>query len=165
MPRKIPQRDPVGAYQRKATAARRIGQNKQCACGEARPEALLAGSKPTICAACDRKRRGRPTEDWHHVAGKANDPTRIRVPVNDHRADLSVAQYDWPKQTRENIDGSPLLAAAGYIRGSHDTIVYVIENLLLGHACKLEILDAYLVAKLGRKWWLKADIKRFAPNP
>src|ERR1700687_5110889 len=43
-------RDPIGAYARKATAARRVGEDTKCACGEARPEALIPNSKPTVCA-------------------------------------------------------------------------------------------------------------------
>jgi hypothetical protein len=71
---------------------------------------------------------------------------------------------DWPKETRENPDGSPLLAAAGAIRGFVDTVVYLLENLLLRHANVLEEVDAYLVRSLGRKWWLKTDLKKFAPK-
>src|SRR5712692_5246070 len=112
MPIEIPPRDPSGAYRRKVTAARRIGKNKRCACGEARPEALVPKSNPTICAKCQRVSRGHTTMDNHHFAGKANHWLTVAVPVNDHRADLSTAQYDkWPAQTRENPDGCPLLAA------------------------------------------------------
>ncbi len=161
---KIPPRDPIRAYAQKATAARRVGMGKKCACGEARPEALLPGSKPTICSACERKKHGKTTEDRHHVASKANDPTTIPVPVNDHRARLSVDQYDWPKETRENPDASPLLAAAGCIRGFVDVVVYLVERLLLRQADMLESLDAYLVMKLGRKWWVKTELNQFAPK-
>lgn len=164
MPKKLRQRDPIGAFQRKATAARRIGGDKQCACGESRPEALVAGSKPTTCAACLRKKRGHTTSDDHHVAAKANSPVTIPVPVNDHRARLSVAQQDWPKQTRENPDGSPLLAAAGCIRGFIDTVFYLVEKLLLWVAEMLEKLNAYLVRKLGPKWWLNTELEQFNPN-
>src|SRR5713101_4763503 len=101
MSRRLPKRDPIAAYKREVTAARRIGVGAQCACGEARPEALLEGSNPIICAECDRKRKGMTTTDGHHVAGEANDPTKIPVPVNDHRAELSTAQADWPEQTLE----------------------------------------------------------------
>jgi hypothetical protein len=164
MPKKLPPLDPVGEYQRKATAARRIGGNRRCACGETRPEALVAGSKPTMCGACKRKRRGQTTLDEHHPAGKANNSTTIPVPVNDHRADLSVAQQDWPKQTRENPDGSPLLAAAGCICGFIDTVLYLIEKLLLWVAGMIEKLDAFLVKRLGPKWWLNTELEQFAPN-
>src|SRR5215467_9967630 len=100
MKRKLPQTDPIAAYQRKTAAARRIGQNAQCICGEKRPEALITGSVPIICAACKRKQEGKATMDDHHAFGEANDSaTTIPVPVNDHRAELSVAQQDWPKRT------------------------------------------------------------------
>ena len=62
MKRKLPSERSIGAYQRKATAARRVGAGAQCACGESRPEALITGSDPTICAECQRKKRG--TDDY-----------------------------------------------------------------------------------------------------
>ncbi len=163
MAKKRRQLDPIGRYQRKATAARRIGRNKQCACGESRPEALVRGSKPTTCAACVRKRRGLTTEDNHHPAGRANNPATILVPVNDHRAELSVAQYDWPKETRENPGCSPLLAAAARMRGYENTTDYLREKLMLGNPEMLEILDAFLVEKLGPEWWVGTELERFAP--
>ena len=163
MPKKSPQRDPIGRYQRKAAAGRRVGGERQCACGETRPEALIAGSNPTICNACEGKRRGRTTFDDHHVAGKANSPVTIQVPVNDHRARLSIAQYDWPKETRENPDGSPLLAAAACIRGFVDTIFYLIDKLLWIPEM-LEKLNALLVKKSGRKWWVGTELEQFAPK-
>ncbi len=162
MPKKIPSRDPIGAYQRKATAARRVGRNKQCACGELRPEALVRGSKPIKCAACARQKRGQTTQDNHHPAGRANNPTTIPVPVNDHRARLSVEQHNWPSETRENPDGSPLLAAAACIRGFVDTLFYLIDKLLLWIPEMLETLDAFLVDKLGRKWWVGTELEPFA---
>jgi hypothetical protein len=137
--------------------------DKKCACGEARPEALLPG-RPTICSACERKKHRKTTEDRHHVASKVNDPITIPVPVNDHRARLSVDQYDWPKETRENPDASPLLAAAGCIRGFADVVVYLVEKLLLKQADMLEMFDAYLAQKLGRKWWVKTELNQFAPK-
>lgn len=154
--------DPIRQYQRKATAARRIGGGRHCACGESRPEALVAGSKPVVCAACARKEQGQTTQDNHHPAGKANNPATIPVPVNDHRAELSPAQYDWPKKTRENPDGSPLLAAAACIRGYVNTTDYLRETLMLENPEMLERLDAFLVDKLGRKWWVGTELEAFA---
>jgi hypothetical protein len=136
----------------------------KCGCGEARPEVLIPNSKPTVCAECKRKSRGAKTMDDHHVAMKANNPTTIPVAVNDHRVELSVAQDDWPKKTRENLDGSPLLAAAGCVRGFVDTVVYLIERLLLWVADMLEKLDAYLAQNLGQKWWVKTELNQFAPK-
>jgi hypothetical protein len=160
--RKLPKRDPIAAYARRVTAQRRIGE-KKCVCGETRPQAFAKG-KSKLCAKCKRKRRGETTMDKHHVAGQANNPTTIPIDVNDHRARLSDDQCDWPKQTRENPDGSPLIAGAGCLRGFVDTVVYLIERLVLWVADMLEKLDAYLVQKLGRKWWVKTELNQFAPK-
>ena len=112
MPKKPPLRSPSDAYRRQAIAERRIGTG-QCSCGETRPQALIAGSRPLVCAACQRAENGQSTEDDHHIAGAANDETTICVPVNDHRADLTIAQSDWPKATLQNSEGrGPLRASA-----------------------------------------------------
>jgi hypothetical protein len=122
---------------------------------------LIAALSPIICAECKRKRDGKTTNDRHHVAGAANDRTTIEIPVNDHRADLSVSQGDWPKQTLENAAGSPLLAKAGSIRGQVDTTRYLDEKLLLPGAEMLEALDEYLKNKLGPEWWKGTELERF----
>lgn len=160
--RKIPKRDESGAYVREEISARRTG-DKRCTCGETRPLAF-ANRKSKLCGECERKKRGHKMTDDHHVAGQANDPITVPIPVNDHRARLSVDQMDWPKETRENLDGSPLLAAAAAIRGFVDTVVYLLEKLLLKHADILERIDAYLVRTLGRKWWLKTELKQLGPK-
>lgn len=161
---KLPQRDPGGAYLRKVRAARRIGTDNKCACGEDRPEALIPGSKPICCYECQRRKDGKRTMDNHHFAGESNNPTTVPVPVNDHRAELSAAQYDWPKSTLENKNGSPLLAAAGSIRGFVDYVIYLIKKGLLWAADLLEALDAYLIEKLGPKWWIGTALEQFAPR-
>ena len=158
------QRDPIAAYQRRAIAERRVGNEQMCACGESRPEALIAGSKPIRCAACMRKKQGKSVLDAHHVAGKSNCAVTIPVPVNDHRADLSAAQHDWPQETLENPDGSPLLAAAACIRGFADTIFYLVEKLLLWIPEFLEALDAFLVQTRGQTWWADTSLEQFAPK-
>jgi hypothetical protein len=155
--------DPIRKYQRKSRAARRLA-GQSCACGEARPEALVAGSVPTICAACARKRRRQSPLDRHHPAGKANNPATVAIPVNDHRANLSVAQYDWPKDTWKNPLSSPLLAGAACIRGFCDTITYLIDELLLWVARLLEALDEHLKKRLGPKWWLGTEMDQFTPK-
>ena len=161
MSERLPKRDPVAAYKREAIAARRIGEENTCACGEARPEALIAGNAPAICAECNRKRNGMKTTDDHHVAGAANDSTTMPVPVNDHRADLSPDQADWPTPTLENPEGSPLLARAACIRGNVDAMVYLAGKLLIPGAEMLETLDGHLVKKLGQKWWVGTELERF----
>lgn len=164
MRRKLPPNNAMRKYQRKSVAARRVGPEAKCACGEDRPEALIAGSKPTVCAECQRKKRGQKIRDDHHAASEANSSVTIPVPVNDHRAVLSPAQYDWPKRTLENPDGSPLLAGAGCIRGFVDTALYLMEKLLLWTADMLEALDALLSQKLGPKWWQETDLDKFTPR-
>lgn len=156
-------RDPISNFQRKSTAARRLA-GQSCACGEARPEALIAGSMPTICAACQRKTRGQLLLDGHHPAGRANNPATISIPVNDHRAILSPARFDWPKETWENPRGSPLLAGAASIRGYYDTTDYLNERLLLWIAPFLEALDETLKDRLGPDWWIGTPLERFAPK-
>ena len=160
--RRIPKRDPSAALIRDAIAQRRIG-DKKCECGETRPRAF-ASRRSKLCIECDRKLRGHKTTDNHHVAGQANDPLTIPVPVNDHRARLSVDQMDWRKQTRENRDRSPLLASAARRRGYADMAIYQIERDVLRDAEMLEALDAYLVRTLGRKWWLNTELKQYAPK-
>jgi hypothetical protein len=138
MPRKQSD-DPIKRFQRKATAARRVGVDAKCAtCEESRPEALIAGSKPIICAECQRKQKGQATMDNHHPAGKANSPVTIPVPVNDHRAILSVAQYEWPKDTLENPTADPDREMAARIRGYMDMHRYLEEKLLRPIVEKLE---------------------------
>jgi hypothetical protein len=164
MPNKITQRDPEAACIRKATAARRAGLNAQCACGEKRPEALIPKGKAQICHACKRKEEGKTIMDCHHVFGKANSPITIATPVNDHHAELSAAQYDWPKRTLENRGGSPLLAAAGVVRGFIDYIRYLIEKGLAWVAQMLEAADALLAERLGPQWWVGTALEPYSPK-
>ena len=155
--RKLPALHPRAVHRREVIAARRTGGNA-CRCGEGRPEALIATSDPITCARCDRKRKRKKITDGHHIAGQANDPTTISTPVNDHRAELSVAQQDWPPKTFENPEGSPLLAEAARIRGLMDTSVYLMSHFLRPGAALLENLDALLERKLGKKWWRKLKL-------
>jgi hypothetical protein len=109
-------------------------------------------------------KQGKSIFDNHHPAGEANNPATIPIPVNDHRAELNVAQYDWPKQTLENPDGSPLLARAACIRGYMDTNEYLINKLVQEDPQFLETLDAFLNKRLGPKWWIGTELEKFAPR-
>jgi hypothetical protein len=164
MTKKLPQRDPEGAYVRRVVAERSVGVNAKCACGENRPEALIRRSKPIMCRECKRKKEGKMTVDNHHFGAKANSPIKIPVPTNDHCAELNAAQFDWPKETRENPNGSPLLAAAACIRGFIDYILYLIEKGLRWVADMLEAADTYLGRQLGSKWWVGTELEKFAPK-
>jgi hypothetical protein len=164
MRRKRPQRDHIRTPARKATAERRVGKGAKCACGESQPEALITGSNPIICAACDREKSGNTPFDDHHPAGRSNCAATLPIWVNDHRAWLSEAQRDWPGDTLENPDGSPLLAIAACSRGYLDTDDYLKRRLLLQNPEVLEKLDAFLVKKFGRKWWVNTELEQFAPR-
>ncbi|MGB6973820.1 MAG: hypothetical protein WBD67_03960 [Terracidiphilus sp.] len=98
--------------------------------------------------------------DKHHPAGKANHLLTIPIPANDH-ADLSEAQRSWPKTTLENSDRSPLLAASACIRGLVDIIRKLMDQLLLWIAQFLELLDEFLRAQFGPKWWTKKEFVEF----
>jgi hypothetical protein len=161
---KVKQRDPESAYARNAIAKRRSGIGARCKCGEMRAQALIREKNRVICHECKRKERGMTTRDNHHFAMKANSPAIVSIPVNDHRAELNIAQHDWPKQTRENRERSPLIAAAGCIRGFIDTILYLIKTGLHWIADMLETADACLANKLGPQWWKNTELHRFAPK-
>ena len=165
MAKKLSPRDPRAAHRRKSIATRLVGADAQCKCGENRPEALIPSSDPTICAACDRKARGKTDKDNHHIAGQNNSPVTINVPVNDHRAELSTAQHDWPTRTLKNPDQSPLRTGAAYLRGFADTIIYLIHKFILWVAGLLESLDTFLERKLGQRWWEHTNLKSFETYP
>jgi len=157
------QRDPSVAFVRKAIAARRIAGRK-CGCGEERPSALISKGDCVKCHECLNKKKGKSTVENHHVAGEANDCTTIPIPANDHRAELSQAQYDWPKQTLENPAGCPLLASAGCVRGFADTEAYLIDKLLLRRVEMLETLSVFLTERLGPEWWINTEMEQFLPK-
>lgn len=147
--------DPIKTYARKQSAKRRVGANAKCDCGESRPEALL---KKVVCAECDRKAQGKTPFDDHHIGGKNNSAVIISVPANDHRAELSTAQYDWPKRTLENPHRGPLVTAAASLRGFVDFIQYLIRKLLGWIPTFLEALDDCLVKLFGPQWWSSAEL-------
>jgi hypothetical protein len=75
------------------------------------------------------------------------------VPANDHRADLSVSQYDWPQKTLRNPNKSPLLSFAASVRGHIETVDYLNRALLASLPEMFEALDKHLEEKLGSNWW------------
>ncbi len=159
------QSDAIRRFQREEITARRAGTNRCCeSCGEMRLEALVRGSKPTTCAECRRTLKGQTIMDKHHVAGRANSSVTVPIPVNDHRAVLSVAQFDWPSETLKNSAGCPLLRAAGSIRGSVDLVYYAIETSLRWIAEMLEVLSAFLEENFGPKWWINTPLAQFSPK-
>jgi hypothetical protein len=137
----IPPRDPIASFQRKTTAARRVGTNAKCTyCGERRPEALIADTTPLRCSACEALRLGKSTFEKHHPAGRSNSAIAIAIPVNHHRAELSVAQHDWPPTTLRNPKRNSLIALSARIRGYIDTLEFLTRELLHGIPEQLESL-------------------------
>jgi hypothetical protein len=147
--------DPISAWLRHARAQRRVGVTAACACGEARPFALISARLPPICFRCDRIAQGREPYEANHVFGKRSSDLTIRYPVNDHRAVLSVGQYRWPPQTLENSDGDPFLAAAARFRGLYDNFEYMLRDCL-EEAQRLEHLSVAMRQKHGPHWWTEA---------
>jgi len=159
-----PSRDPIAAFERETRALRRIGEGRKCKCGEERPLALIPGSHPVICAACQREKDGKSEFDNHHPAGRANNPATVPIPVNDHRAILSPGQDEWPDETFTNPAGSPLRSAAASLRGYCETYSYLVASLLLPVAEVFEALDKFLLRRLGPNWWVGTEMEPFAPK-
>jgi hypothetical protein len=99
--------------------------------------------------------------DNHHVAGDANRPVTIPVPENDHRAELSTAQYDWRREMLENPDGNPLLKIAARIQGFLDTLFYLMQKLLFAIPEALVLLNQILTDKVGQQWWMGTPLEKF----
>jgi len=144
------QRDPIRSHVRKTIAARRVGKDARCSCGETRPEALITGSKPVICAACQRRKQGLTVIDLHHVAGRKNSAIVAPVNINDHRAVLSAAQFDWPKLDAKNRSARELIEASQSLWGVINYIEYLLTRLLRPRAEQLESL-AQEVNRNGRR--------------
>lgn len=145
--------DPIGAWLRETRASRRVG-GKACACGEARPFALISGRSPSICFRCERLAQGRKPYEDNHVFGKRNSRLTIRYPVNDHRAALSVKQYRWPPGALKNPHNSPLLEGVARMHGTYDNIEHMLaENR--EYAAKLAQLEEQLTSVYGPKWPMK----------
>lgn len=60
-------------------------------------------------------------------------------------------QQDWPKETLQNRNGSPALAAAASMRGTVDLFRYVLDDLQK-KAEKLELLERFNNERLGPDW-------------
>lgn len=146
-------RDRIGTWVRDARAQRAVGVGNVCAtCGEARPFALIRRRVPPRCFRCDRIACGSSLYDRNHPFGEQNSPIMILVPVNDHRAVLSVAQYRWPSETLENPLSDPFLAAAARFRGLYDNFEYMLADRVK-EAEHYEQLSAQMRRKYGDLWW------------
>ena len=144
--------DPVKSGTRRAKTQRRAGQGAKCAhCGETRAEMLVRSARPKLCLHCHAFRTGNSATELHHLAGRANSPLTVNVPIKDHRT-LSEAQYEWPPGTLQNADGSPLITLAAQLRGTADFVGELVVTLVNSLAETAEKIDAWLRERHGR-WW------------
>ena len=155
------ERDPIGAWLRDTRAQRRVGRAAACACGEARPFALLTGASPSLCYRCERLAHGREPYEDNHVFGKRNSALIIRYPINDHRAIFNVKQLDWTPETLENVNGDPLLEAMARFHGLDDNVVHMLADCI-AFLPKLKHVKELLVTVYGPDWLpaLEAAAKR-----
>jgi len=86
------------------------------------------------------------------------------VEVNDHRAELSVSQLNWPKEMLRNPTGCPVIAVAARIQGFAETLIHLLEKLILWIPEMLMGLSSFLKNELGEKWWIGTPLERFAPG-
>jgi hypothetical protein len=156
--------DPIKTGTRRAKTQRRVGVGAACAdCGKSAPEVpLVARSRPKRCYACYQIARGKKPTEGHDIAGKSNSPIKIEVPANVHRS-LSEAQYEWPRKTLQNPDGSPALRATAALRGARDLIVELLTTLFDSCIVLIEMIDAWLCEKHG-KWWIGTPFEGWQPG-
>jgi hypothetical protein len=155
--------DPIKAGARRARAQRRVGVGAQCTdCGENRPAMLVRSSRPRRCAHCHAIVKGKKVTESHHIAGKANSPVTVELPIKDHRT-LSHAQYEWPPPTLQNPEGSPLLALAATLRGIADLVGELVVAFMRYLAETAENIDAWLREQHGR-WWQGGPFDGWQPN-
>lgn len=148
--------DPIKRGARKAKARRQVGLGSCVDCGESNVDRLVRRSRPRRCLPCYAARKGKKVTETHHIAGKANSPITVEVPIADHRV-LSEAQYEWPPGGPSNPDGSPLIAAAGFLDGAADFIEHLIVNGMRYLADFLRKLDAWLRERMSPSWWKNTD--------
>jgi hypothetical protein len=151
-------RDPIKAWVRDSRAQRRVGPDALCAScrKERRPFALIRGRTPPICFGCDRVAHGCPPAEDHHLFGERNSAAIVTMPINDHRAVLSVAQYEWPRRTLENADRSPLREGSARLRGRGDLVAYMVEDSR-ANAELLDYVDDLLTKIHGPNWLPKLE--------
>ncbi len=143
--------NPIKTDARHARRHRALPKEARCRCGEDDLRCLIPASDRVTCYACQAATAGRSDTEHHHFAGRHNLDTTVPIPNNEHRI-LSDRQQDWPTGTVRNPDRSPLLQAAGAIRGWMDILVLILERVIGWIPDFLEALDAWLCDRLGPEW-------------
>ena len=110
-------RNTIGGWLRDTRVQRRIGRAAACACGEARPFALISGRSPPLCFRCERLAHGREPYEDNHVFGKRNSPLMIRYPIGQPSGASMQAGDDMPGPANPPVEASRFLwAAANNVR-------------------------------------------------
>jgi hypothetical protein len=104
-----------------------------------------------VCFACLAEEAGRDRVEGHHYAGRANDPLRIPMPINAHRA-VSDEQLTWDERTLRNPTGSGLRAAAAALRGRAAVDRQMSARIDSWVPDYLEQLDVKLTERFGENW-------------
>ena len=119
-------------------------------CGQTESLVLV---KRILCSECDRRATGQTGFENHHMAGRHNDSSTVRVPRNVHQLLTHLQQQDWPVETLRNPTGDPVLKMAATIRSAFNLVTVVNKHLLGWIPAFLERLSKHLVEKLGPEWW------------
>jgi hypothetical protein len=158
----VPYTDPDCEEERLAARLRLLGTDTpRCStagCQERDPFALTGVHPSLLCAEHRADRDGRRWLEESHTAGQHNLPNdTVPIPANDHSVVSDRLQVEWPRETLRNPDGSPVLRAAGALRGWLDTLRLILERTCGWVPTFLEGLDAWLRMKLGERWWEEFD--------
>ncbi len=123
-------------------------------CNESDWRALTGKHPHILCYEHMCAEQGRSTVEQQHTLGRKIDPDmEVTMAGNDHRI-MDSYKDQWPKETRENPDGSPALLAAAYLRVPFDWLIMIAKRYLEPVFLWLEALDSLFCEKLGRRWWV-----------
>ena len=113
----------LASLHRQLTREQRFPIGARCTrCGWRHVSALVvAGSNPVMCYQCRAPMTGRPSFEVHHIGGRANGGTGIRVPANLHRL-CSDRALDWPPEVASNRGASHALSIAARLLGWSDLL-------------------------------------------
>ena len=106
-----------------------LGRTARCGCGEREPLFLQKTSVGIECARCEAVRMTGKATEAHHVAGRANLDITVELDANTH-AQLSSAQWDWPRETLRNPRAHPARRLAAILRAIVDWFRLVLHPLL-----------------------------------
>ena len=132
--------------------SQQLGDDATCSqCGETLLDALTAQRGGPVCYECLARARGRPTVEWHHPTGKANDPAMVvGLPGNLHRA-LDAMKDIWPDEVRKNPDGDPLVRIIQLALAQRDWAT-VMPPAWQAASDYLQLLHRRLREKFGDDW-------------